>query len=43
MDYADMNCHKDIMAMIGAAEKEFYEKLTDEQKELYDRNELYVL
>lgn len=43
MDYADMNCHKDIMAMMGAAEKEFYEKLTDEQKELYDRNELDVM
>ena len=43
MDYADINCHKDIMSMIEAAEKEFYEKLTDEQKELYDKNELDVI
>lgn len=43
MDYADMNCHKDIMAMIEAAEEEFYEKLTDSQKELYDKDELDVM
>jgi len=43
MDYADMNCHKDIMAMIAAAEEEFYEKLTDEQKELYDKDKLDVM
>lgn len=43
MDYTDMNCHKDIVVMIAAAEKEFYEKLTDEQKELYDKDKLDVI
>lgn len=42
MDYKDMNCHKDIRAMMEAAEEEFYEKLTDEQKELYDKDALDV-